>query len=50
MERGTVGVIKPVARIEREQFNLSAFGQVDGLIDHKSAGLHASLDRHTDPA
>jgi hypothetical protein len=50
VERRSVGVVEPVARIKREQFNLGAFGQIGGLIHHKSASLHASLDRHTEPA
>jgi hypothetical protein len=50
VERRSVGVVEPVARIKREQFNLGAFGQIGGLIHYKAAGPHASLDRHTESA
>jgi hypothetical protein len=32
MERGPVGVIKPVTGVEREELNLSALRQCDPLI------------------
>ena len=46
MERGTVGFIEPVSRVERYQLDFSAFGQFSGLINDKTTGLDSSLQCH----
>jgi hypothetical protein len=41
MERRTVGVVEPIARVEGQQLNLGAFGQRGRLIQHQPAGAAA---------
>jgi hypothetical protein len=43
MKCRSIGVVEPVARIERKEFNLSTFGQVGWLVYHESAGRHTGL-------
>jgi hypothetical protein len=46
VQGGTIGVVKPIARIQGQKFNLGALGQRRWFIDDKSAVAHPSLDRH----
>ena len=46
MERGSIVLIEPVPRIERQEFDLGSFGQIGRLVDDEASGLHASLQRH----
>ena len=47
MQRGAVLVVEPVSRIERQELDLRALGQIGRLIDDESSSLHPSLQRHT---
>jgi hypothetical protein len=47
MERSSISLIEPVPGIERQQLDLGSFGQIGGLVDDKSPGLHSSLQRHS---
>lgn len=46
MQRRAIGVIEPVAWIERKEFQFGAFRQVRRLIHDKAPGGDASFDRH----
>jgi len=46
MQRRAIGVIEPVAWIERKEFQFGAFGQVRRLVHDQAAGGDASFDRH----
>jgi hypothetical protein len=47
MERGSIVLIDPVPRIERQEFDFGSFGQIGRLVDDKSPALHSSLQRHS---
>jgi len=46
MERCTVLIIEPVARIERQELEFDALRKVCGFVNDKTAGGDTSLDRH----
>ncbi len=46
MQRGTVGIVQPISRIEREQLDLSAFGEGGRLIEHQASTVNPCFDRH----
>ena len=50
MKRRPIGGVEPVSRIERQQLNFGAFGQIGWLVHDKPASLHTCLDRHPEPA
>ena len=50
MKGRPIGVVEPISRIERKQLHFRAFGQIGWLIHYKPASLHASFDRHSEPA
>lgn len=42
----TLGLIEPVARIQRQQLDFGALWEVGRLVDHQASRTHVSLDRH----
>lgn len=50
MKRRTVGVIEPIAGVQREKFQFGPLGQFRRLVDDQPAGANTCLDRHTNEA
>src|SRR2546426_7065728 len=48
MQGGTVFLVEPISRIERQQLDFRSFGQVGGFVNDQPAGLHSSLQCHSD--
>src|SRR5262245_15642586 len=48
MKRGSVALVEPVPWIERQQLDFGSFGQVCRFVNDQPAGLHSSLQCHTD--
>src|SRR5712691_2412181 len=48
MQGGTVFLVEPISGIERQQLDFRSFGQVGGFIHDQPAGLHSSLQCHSD--
>lgn len=48
MKDGTIPRIEPVARIERQELNLSSLRELRWLFYHESAILNASSDGHVE--
>jgi hypothetical protein len=46
MQGGAIGVVEPVARVQREKLQLGAFGQIGRLINDESTCSNARLERH----
>jgi hypothetical protein len=46
MEGGTVGVIQPVAGVERQEFHFSAVGQIRRFVNNEPSGFDRSFDGH----
>jgi len=42
----TVGFVKPITRIQRQQLNFGALGQIRGLVNDQTAVMDACLDGH----
>src|SRR5258708_37406819 len=47
MESRAILRVEPVARIERQEIDFSAFGQLRRLVQHEPAIVNARLQRHT---
>src|SRR6266850_6366267 len=48
MQGGTVFLVEPISGIERQQLDFRSFGQVGGFVNDQPAGLHSSLQCHSD--
>src|SRR2546425_12895567 len=48
MQGGTVILVEPISGIERQQLDFGSFGQVGGFVNDQPAGLHSSLQCHSD--
>src|SRR5712671_407903 len=48
MQGGTVFLVEPISGIERQQLDFCSFGQVGGFVNDQPAGLHSSLQCHSD--
>ena len=46
MQSGTVGIIQPVAGIERKEFDFSTIRQIRGFVNDESARFDGGLDGH----
>lgn len=43
---GTIGFIEPIARVQWQQLEFRAFGQVRWFVDDQTPGTNACLDAH----
>src|SRR5438128_4898887 len=48
MQGGTAFLVEPISGIERQQLDFRSFGQVGGFVNDQPAGLHSSLQCHSD--
>ena len=46
VESGTVGIIQPVARIKRKEFDLRAIREIRGFVNDESPRFDRGLDGH----
>ena len=46
MQGGTVVIIQPVARVERQEFHFSAVREVRRFVENEPSGFDRSLDGH----
>ena len=46
MESGAVGIIQPVAGVERKEFDFSAVGETRRFVNDESTRFDRGLDRH----
>jgi len=46
MQSRAVGIVEPVPRVQGQQLQFGALGQVDRFVNHETPAAHPSLDRH----
>jgi hypothetical protein len=46
VQGGPVGVVQPIARVQRQELQFGTFRQSGRFIDYEPASAHPGLDRH----